>query len=75
MRVEVDVRQDEIKAEYDRFKTEYPNVYARLLEINRALGALQRSVTKLQDGQATQGLGLPVTAQTDDDGFLGLEID
>jgi hypothetical protein len=66
--------EESIKDEYARFKAEYPNVYARLLENNRALGALQRAVTNLQNGKHAGTTGGDAFITSGDEGpFLELD--
>ena len=63
--------QEEVREEYARFKQEWPNVYARLLEINKALGAHGRSLTDLLNGRVPSAQDQAHNLEE----FLGLELD
>ena len=60
------------KDDYERFKQDYPAVYDRLLEINRALGALhRRGATNVPPAQ--QENNAFITSGKNDSPFLELD--
>lgn len=67
----------EKQEDYARFKADYPEVYERLLEINRALAKLQRAVDASVQAGAYGSPLIPVSSQTDGNATDGpfLEID
>lgn len=60
----------ETQEQYAKFKEEYPAVYARLLEINRALAKLQRQVA----ATARENVAMPA-ASGENTASQFLEID